>query len=802
MKSAILQFWTNSQFANLAVPVVPGRVRFSIPGASLKMFLMSLFAACTTVAVAETCPPLTDGIAPRTVEELWAGIDPRAEPIEVEVLKEWEQDGIVLKVLRYRIGMFNGERAMMAAVYGYPKGGTNLPGLVHIHGGGQPARHTAVLEAAKQGYATISIAWAGKIYAPGYMVGVDGVKLYWEGNTNDPNYKVTTDWGGVDGYHAPCRYKQNGFAMNPPSEHSVDPVPSARNSGWFLVTIGARRALTFLERQPEVDADRLGVFGFSMGGKLSVMVAGTDDRVKAAAPSAGGISDRYKDGEHYKGFISDDVYLERIHCPIAFLVPSNDFHARINNMPASIEALQTDEWRVTHGPHLNHNTPPPHAVVALLWFDQHLKGSSVMPATPKTDLQLKTPNGVPTLAITADPSKPIKEVDVYYTQQGKVGKHLSSIQHAIARFWNHAPATGQGAAWSADLPILNPEQPLWVFVNVTYPLETSSYGAGDYVVSSLVHLVSADELSAAGVKPALESSRVIETFEDGWEKEWFMLNHIGLASTHKVYGDQYKAPAGASLAFGVRSAEPNTLVLRLDDGIAEVELIGGPQWQEVLLLPSDFKNSDGKARSDWKEIRELKLSDMDHHRVKGSKTLMMFGKKWSGESPVLRSLRWVVEAPHASAAVAPGYRNVALNAKATTNSEYPHPSDCFAAKHVVDGKTENKGHGPSVPSWGPQKLDDLWLNIEFEKEAEVDKAVIYVRADFKPYQKTDHDSWWKSGVLEFSDGSKVPFELKKTADPQVIRFPKRKVSSVKFTKLVPAGEEWRGFCEVEFWGNP
>jgi dipeptidyl aminopeptidase/acylaminoacyl peptidase len=49
--------------------------------------------------------------------------------------------------------------------------------------------------------------------------------------------------------------------------------------------------LTFLERRPEVDPQRLGVEGHSMGGKLTVMVAGIDPRVQAAAPSCGGTAD-------------------------------------------------------------------------------------------------------------------------------------------------------------------------------------------------------------------------------------------------------------------------------------------------------------------------------------------------------------------------------------------------------------------------------------------------------------------------------------------------------------------------------
>ena len=93
----------------------------------------------------------------------------------------------------------------------------------------------------------------------------------------------------------------------------------------------------------------------------------------------------------------------------------------------------------------------------------------------------------------------------------------------------------------------------------------------------------------------------------------------------------------------------------------------------------------------------------------------------------------------------------------------------------------------------------MWLKVDFRENVEIDRAVIYIRADFKPYAKQDHDSWWKTAVMEFSDGSSVPFELEKTADPQEVRFPKRTVSSVKFTNLVPAGEEWCAFSEVEVW---
>ena len=46
----------------------------------------------------ETLPVLKDRKAPQSHASMWSGFDPRAEPLEVETLKEWEEDGVVLKV--------------------------------------------------------------------------------------------------------------------------------------------------------------------------------------------------------------------------------------------------------------------------------------------------------------------------------------------------------------------------------------------------------------------------------------------------------------------------------------------------------------------------------------------------------------------------------------------------------------------------------------------------------------------------------------------------------------------------------
>jgi len=586
---------------------------------------------------------------------MWAGFDPRAEPLDVEVLKEWEEDGVVLRVLRYRIGVFKGRKGMMAAVYGCPKGGSNLPGLVQIHGGGQYADYKAPLTNAKRGYATISIAWAGRISAPGYTVNPPVVKLFWEGKTNDPNYRVTTDWGVLDGYHAPSRNPGNAFPSAKPAAWTLDAVESPRNSPWFLCALGARRALTFLEQQPEINKERLGVYGHSMGGKLTVMTAAADARVKAAAPSCGGISDRDNKSALFRATVGDDPSLNRVTCPIIFLSPSNDFHGRINDLPAAIREIRTRQWRVTCSPHHNHQDTPEYEVATQLWMDQHLKGTFESPKTPETTLDLGTKSGVPSLTVKPDAARRILYVDVYYTQQGQMDGLKDDRNNTMNRFWHHVAATKKGDVWTTELPLLSTDKPLWAFANVVYPLDRPITGAGYYYgiytadrfnLSSLVHIASADEHKAAGVKATMKPSPVIETFEGDWGKEWFSYKLADWArKTHKVYDPQWAVPDAAKLALDVRAESANKLVIGIDRYAAEVELSGGSDWQKITLSAADFKDAATNAMSAWAGIKELRLAPAEHLRVqkRGDKTTRPVGAHWKGKPPEFRNLRWIGE---------------------------------------------------------------------------------------------------------------------------------------------------------------
>ena len=593
-----------------------------------------------------------------SVDTMWQGYNPRLENLETEILKEWEQDDVILRVIRYRIGEFKGKRAMMAGVYGFPKGAQTVPGLLQVHGGGQYADHRAVFSNAKRGYATLSIAWAGRISAPGYSVAPNEVKLFWAGKSDDPKYKLTTDWGALDAYHAPSRNGKDAFSSIPVAEWTIDPVLSPRNNSWFLVTLAGRRGLTFLERQPEVDGEKLGVYGHSMGGKLTVMIAGADERVKAAVPSCGGISDRYSVNELHSATVSDPPSLRRVSCPIFFLSPANDFHGRINDLEKAVGEIQTNDWRVSCSPHHNHQDTPPYEVATQIWFDQHLKATFKAPKTPQAEIILKQ-GMLPQFSVRPDPNRKVRSVEIYFTQQGilqEPGGTKDDSRNTKHRFWKfiepQKDSTSEG--WLADLPIFSVERPVWAYANVLYDLEDTIVGAGYYYgkyetktfnLSSLLQVISPDKLSNSGTSFPKARDFMIEGFNASWRKDWFAYNSNKWGvRTNKLYEPRHSAPGPKSrLSLEVSTEMTNKMVLWLDGYGVEFKVLGSGTWQRFSFPLLALKNGEGKSLPSWSGVRELRLDDVEKLELpRGSKgSAVKIGSPWVGEPPEFRNLRWI-----------------------------------------------------------------------------------------------------------------------------------------------------------------
>jgi dienelactone hydrolase len=587
---------------------------------------------------------------PTTVTALWKDFDPRSDPLEAETIREWTSDGAVLRVVRFRIGTFKGQPARMAAFYGFPSGSQQKhPAIMHIHGGGQRADLAEVACLVARGYAVLSVNWGGRE--------MEGAQ---PGEAN-------TDWGVVD----PTQKNVAGYSsMLPGPKQFYDDRESPKNCNWYLLTLGCRRGLTFLEQQPEVDAEKMGVEGFSMGGHLTMYVAGCDTRVKAAVPAAGGSGWRTAphafDGgiaqiDHINGDVTwfnqtlgFESYAPLIHCPLLHRGAANDFHGWLDDVYRTNRLITGQPVRFAWSPHFNHRLTPAVAITMPLWFDQYLKGGTALPATPDSAWSLATDDGVPVMTVTPHGAGawPCTHCDIYYSVGGD----------PRARFWRSAEVTRNGSSFIGRLPLSSAEVPLFAFANVYFALPSPQVlpympDIREFCLSTWLLSATPEQLTQAKVHALAPASAVIDDFRHGW-RDWYRLEKDNSTYwqdwTRKITDPEWRGAAGAHLAISLLMPETH----RIDFVAIQNEwrnyrgprktflcskiVNGAASIHTISLGIEDFSNcDDGTPLGSWAQLDEF---GMCANFREGTSTMPLVA--WKGAVPVFSRLEWIPHPQH------------------------------------------------------------------------------------------------------------------------------------------------------------
>ena len=599
-----------------------------------------------------------DAGGPRSVEELWADFDPRRDALEVEVIREWREDGGVYRHVRFLVGVFKGVPARMTAIYGFPEERRErLPAVMHIHGGGQRAFLHEVKFLVGRGYAGLSVNWGGSAGQSPFN-SVEGAR------PGDPN----TEWGAVD----PSQLNVPGYnSILPGPRQFFEDREHPKNNNWYLLTFGCRRALTFLERQPEVDPARLGVHGLSMGGNLAMYVAGTDERVRAAVPAVGGQgwrweTHRFLGGEAVQERIAGDLdvfrrtlsfesYAPRIRCPVLHRSGTNDFHGWMDDVYRTNALIAGQPVRYAWSPHLNHRFTPEVAVAMPLWLDHFLRGGPALPETPDTRLALRTDDGVPVLTVRPAGPWPVARCEVYY----------SVDPDPRARFWRSADVAKEREGFVARLPLHATDLPLFTFANVHHRLPQPvslaalpgfSKPVGEVCLSGLLHRADVGELRAAGVRATLSLSSLLDDFSRGL-RDWYQLNAGNLSHqqtwTRKLTDPLHRGAAGRRLRLGLMMPRSNRLTFVVIENewrsyrgprrtfACEREIPGAAGNQEIELASADFSGPDGVLRG-WDEVDQFGICA--HHAARGEPARPV--RPWSGPAPTFPRLEWEIGRAH------------------------------------------------------------------------------------------------------------------------------------------------------------
>ena len=250
--------------------------------------------------------------------DIW-GLDGRERiPFNTEVLSSSTDDGTRVEEVYFTSEIAGGEPVR---VYGFiarpePVEG-RIPAILELHGGGGTANKASATGFARDlGMCVLNIDWSGRPERGTHVSTAAGLPTDLFG---DPR-GVTEDLSDF----------------------------SARHTIRALV-----RCIDFLEAQPYVDPDRIGVMGGSWGGFLTLLTAGLDPRVKCAVSGfgAGGFRGTHEFcarpilalSEAQREFWFDTVdpihYLDRIGGPVALLTATNELHFWLNTAKATYGKL-------------------------------------------------------------------------------------------------------------------------------------------------------------------------------------------------------------------------------------------------------------------------------------------------------------------------------------------------------------------------------------------------------------------------------------------------------------------------------
>ncbi len=645
---------------------------------------------------------------PHSTPELWGWLQTRIEnedTLNAATVTTWTEphsdgsgDTITISRVTYDLGELVGTQhtatPVIAAYYARPTGGTNLPGLLQNHGGGQRAESVIAKFWAEQGYAAICMNWGG-------------LNLQ-AANPNEPapaqgQLHPNTNWDGVAGGFSRISTVNEPIA-NPVTEAifwaSVDPavfsdgqtlfdIPHPLNSSWVLNGYAARRAITFLQSQPEVNDAKIGVLGWSMGGRTTMM-SSTDPRITVLGPSVGGTgylfddfwglpntarnASGWQDRDLFDRTVDDQSYWPHVSAPVLFLNASNDFNAPFDlaTKTLSIHETELNDVSPTNilvaDPHYNHRVTDPALAARVVWMRHYLHGDVQYPEISDAELALVTADGVPLFKVYPDTSTlyPIVSVDIYY----------GSDRDSRTRFWRDAGAVDKGTHWEAPLPIFDAEEMLVAHAVITYDLgfnqnvpfglptnlmtvaskvhtyyptgvDSTGYTFPQELDTDVhqIHLHDSAALVANGLRETAEISDVIDdpSSSRGF-KDWYMINGTNPANwqfyTRKISDVCYQGGAGAQLTFDLTADAANTLWIKIvADGWDENESTTyyastsvSVGLNQMSLSVSDFKRVDNTVLSSWERAKILGFGSGQAFKIDAT--------SWSGTIPEFADIAW------------------------------------------------------------------------------------------------------------------------------------------------------------------
>jgi len=505
---------------------------------------------------------------PQTPPEVWKDYDPDKGDFKEDVVRSETKDGVFSRD-SYISAYVAGGEIRVYCKYAVKVGAMNAPGLLNVHGWMQ----TANIDQAyvNDGWAVMSFDYCGKV----------------ENRKDYTRYPGSLSHGNMAG---PVIH--DSF---PGGKSITDPRQSTEYL-WYAIQ---SRALSYLERQKEVDKNRIGAKGYSYGGYL-MWNLGIDKRVKAiVAYFCSGWVEYYRNkgvwmynnpyveppkspGEKiFLAGLAPEAHCPYITAPTLWLNGSNDHAGGHERGCENFKMFKPGvPWDFAVQARAHHNTEKI-GQDCRIWLEKYVLGRDhFWPARPKSTIRLDG-DGVPELVVTPASPERVRKVEFYYALKNPCN---------FARFWRDTAAPESRGVWVAKMPVLNVEDYVFGYANITY--DNTVVVSTDFNAAIPAKLGPAkatdtrtDAISVGDGVGAWTDAAPAEGI--GGIKGFRATDNNKGTATDQFNDPKWQPPVGARLAFRFFCTEPQTLILTAANyNECELEITASDNWQD-MVIPAD-----------------------------------------------------------------------------------------------------------------------------------------------------------------------------------------------------------------------
>lgn len=291
-----------------------------------------------------------------------------------------------------------------------------------------------------------------------------------------PDSLPTTEYPEPQLAYGIHRASEGGYTINTTLQNGSQ-ITDPRQTSEYLWTAVMRRSFEFLLTQPEINADKIGMRGYSYGGTLAWNMA-MDTRLKAVVSWFGdGWNVYYRDkglwkykipATTYPAFTSGEkIYLNAptaeatakfARVPILLINGSADHHGGHDRVDDTFDKISSGvPWDFSHDANKNHNVSL-NVGNEVLWLNKYVLGDAITwPKRPSS--WLSKISGTCQFNVQPDTSLSISSVEFWKAEVDPFN---------LTRVWSSVSTTNDGRTWIGSMPVADNNKYLFAYANIIY----------------------------------------------------------------------------------------------------------------------------------------------------------------------------------------------------------------------------------------------------------------------------------------------------------------------------------------------